>query len=214
MVDCGNGAVKALRHNSIDPKCIGVCLITHFHADHFFDIPFMLLEQGLHRVRESEFVIVGPKGTSRRIKNLFNLAYPEEWNKIRSQSKLRVIEITELHEVFQLYGYNITSVRVEHANYDAYGYVVSNGLHSAGFTGDSIMCDGVMDIAQRSDIVFADMCFENPSIGHMCLSDIEVLFSEHGHNKRIIPTHMTDNVRSIFSEKYFSAPVDGAKFLV
>ncbi|MCL2079071.1 MAG: MBL fold metallo-hydrolase [Oscillospiraceae bacterium] len=212
MLDCGNGAVKALRRNNIDPKSVDICLITHFHADHFFDIPFMLLEQGLRQLRENEFIIIGPNDTKHRIINLFNLAYPEDWDKIQSQSKLKVIEISEPRQVFQVYGYDITSVKVEHANYDAYGYIVSDGQFCAGFTGDAVLCEGVIDITESSNIVFADMSFENPSKGHMGLSDIEILMNEYGQNKRIIPTHMTDNVRNVFSQKHFPAPEDGAKY--
>lgn len=35
MLDCPNGVMKAIRGYGINPTDIDICLITHFHADHF-----------------------------------------------------------------------------------------------------------------------------------------------------------------------------------
>ena len=43
LVDCGNGILKTLTEQGIDIYNIEVILITHLHADHFFDLPFLAL---------------------------------------------------------------------------------------------------------------------------------------------------------------------------
>ncbi|MCM1234444.1 MAG: MBL fold metallo-hydrolase [Ruminococcus flavefaciens] len=45
LLDCPNGLIKIMRKKKININNIDVCIITHFHADHYFDIPFLLLEQ-------------------------------------------------------------------------------------------------------------------------------------------------------------------------
>jgi ribonuclease BN (tRNA processing enzyme) len=214
MLDCPNGCMKAIRRYDINPCNIDVCLITHFHADHFFDIPFMLLEQGLRNIREKELVIIGPKGLGERIENLFNLAYPEDWEKVYLQSKLKTIEISDEVKEYIFEDYIIKSYKVMHGDNDAYGYTIENNGRTVGFTGDSILCKSVEEIIQNSNTVFSDMSFEKSSKGHMGLNDIDFLYDKYGEHTRIIPTHMTDKVREIFSQQYFEAPNDGDEFFI
>lgn len=214
MLDCPNGVMKAMRGAGVIPTDIDVCLITHFHADHFFDIPFLLIEQGLRNIREKDFIIIGPQGVTSRIDILFNLAYPEDWEKIKLQTKLKTMEIDISEEQICVGDYIITPYKVEHVGYDAYGYTVENSKKRVGFTGDTIICPNVEKIVQLSDITFADMSFEKNSKGHMGMNDIEFLMNKYNAYNKIIPTHMTDNVRNIFKDKYFVPPVEGDEFSV
>ncbi len=43
LVDCGNGLLKTLEEQGCNIYDIETILITHLHADHFFDIPFLVL---------------------------------------------------------------------------------------------------------------------------------------------------------------------------
>lgn len=214
MLDCPNGVMKAIRGHEIIPTDIDVCLITHFHADHFFDIPFLLIEQGLRNIRENDFIIIGPNGLTNRVDALFDMAYPEDREKIKIQSKLKTIEIRDSEERIHFNNYVITPYQVEHVGYEAYGYVIESSGKSVGFTGDTIMCSGVEKIVQSSDLVFADMSFEKNSKGHMGMNDIEYLMDKYNGCCKIIPTHMTDKVRKVFEEKYFKPPVEGDEFIV
>ena len=39
LVDCPPGTVKKLYRRGIDPCAVTDVLVTHFHADHYFDLP-------------------------------------------------------------------------------------------------------------------------------------------------------------------------------
>ena len=52
LLDCPNGLIKTLKRESFNIAKIDVCILTHFHADHYFDVPFLLLEQGMRAPRE------------------------------------------------------------------------------------------------------------------------------------------------------------------
>lgn len=214
MLDCPNGIMKAMRGMGIVPTKIDICLITHFHADHFFDVPFLLIEQGLRNIRENDFIFIGPKGLEKRIETLFKLAYPEDWEKIKTQSKLKTIEIAKNEEKLCINDYIITPYEVEHGEYSAYGYVVEKKDKRVGFTGDTIICPNVEKLIQSCSLVFVDMSFEKNSKGHMGMNDIEYLMEKYENKCRIIPTHMTDKVREIFEEKYFKPPVEGDEFYI
>ncbi len=45
MIDFPNGACKYLYRNNINPSNIDYILLTHFHGDHYFDIPFYILNK-------------------------------------------------------------------------------------------------------------------------------------------------------------------------
>lgn len=214
MLDCPNGVIKAMRKMGIAPTEVDVCLITHFHADHFFDLPFLLLEQGLRNIRKNDFFIVGPKGLANRIEALFNMAYPEDWDKIKVQSKLKTIEISNNEQRICLGDYVITPYEVTHVGYEAYGYVIEKNGKRVGFTGDTIRCTNVEKIIRSCALVFADMSFEKNSKGHMGLNDIADLIEKYGEKCRIIPTHMTDGVRPIFEKRFFSPPIEGDSFAI
>lgn len=212
MVDCPNGSIKALRTQNIVPTQIDICLLTHFHADHYFDIPFMLLEQGIRPIRDKDFTVIGPPNTMKQIESLFQLAYPEDWETIRKQSKLKVIEVDENETPINIDGYEITPYRVQHLSCDAYGYTIRLEESTVGFTGDSILCSAIEKIVQKSNLVFADMSFENGTKSHMGLNDMRYLMNKYNDSTRIIPTHMTDKVRLSFQSEFFTPPTEGELF--
>jgi len=214
MIDCPNGVMKSIRKMGVVTTSIDVCLITHFHADHFFDIPFLLLEQGLRNIRDKEFIVIGPQGLAKRIEDLFNMAYPEDWEKIKLNSKLKTVEILKDEKNILINGYYIRPYEVKHAGYIAYGYIVEKEGKRVGFTGDTVLCSNVEKIIQNSDLVFADMSFENSSKGHMGLNDIEYLIKKYNEECKIIPTHMTDKVRKIFETRFFKPPVEFDEFII
>src|SRR3989304_1978366 len=47
---------------------IDVIFISHFHADHFFGLPFLLLEYAEQTLRTKPLTIVGPPGIEQRLR--------------------------------------------------------------------------------------------------------------------------------------------------
>ena len=43
LVDMPNGTCKNLFKIGVDPREVNYVLLTHFHGDHYFDIPFYFL---------------------------------------------------------------------------------------------------------------------------------------------------------------------------
>ncbi len=210
LVDCPNGIVKAMRGMGIDPTIMRVCLITHFHADHFFDLPFLLLER-LFAGSEQKLLILGPSGLEIKLEKLVELAYPGSWQKIKAKSNFETAEVVDQNSL-TVGDHIVTPHRVEHGNIEAYGYTISSAGKTVGFTGDASACQGVEQIADSSDMMLADMTFEIGTEKHMGLDDIERLIEKHGDSCRILPTHMDDKSRASFANKHFTPPADGEEF--
>lgn len=212
LLDCPNGLIKRLKNNKTDIKKIDICIITHFHADHYFDIPFLLLEQGMHHIREEAFVFIGPSGLAERIDTLFRLAYPELWEKVKKNAKIKVIEITEEKTPVYFEQYTIIPYKMDHNGMDAYGYTIEKNGKVAGFTGDTLFCPNVEEIIQKSNIVFTDMSFEKNSKAHMGFNNIISLKQKYAGKSTIIPTHMSDCARDAYKKVFSDIPVDGTCF--
>lgn len=214
LLDCPNGLIKTLRRQKVNMKKIDLCIITHFHADHYFDLPFLLLEQGMHNIREKEFVLIGPKGLGEKVDTLFNLAYPELWEKVKENSKLQIIEVNSENHPIVRDGYFIRPYKVEHNGYDAYGYTIGNGICTIGFTGDTLYCPNVENIIRNSQMAFVDMSFEKNSKAHMGVNNIKYLKQEFADCHKIVPTHMSPDAREAYNRVYGDAPEDGAEYYI
>src|SRR5690349_8297477 len=75
LFDCGPTVLQQLQKLDVSPNDIEVVFISHFHADHFFGLPFLMLA-GKYHGRTKDLVIVGPPGIERRTEDLLGLGYP------------------------------------------------------------------------------------------------------------------------------------------
>ena len=207
LVDCPNGLFKASMRKGIDLTNIDLCLITHYHGDHYFDLPFLLLAMGMTAIRQRPIYICGPKGLEGKITELFNLAYPDQWEKVKMNSKIQFVEYENLQNKQIINGYSISSYEVEHNGFQSYGYTITKSGKTVGITGDTVLCCGVRDILNKSDLAFVDMTFEKNSKSHMGFNNMLTL-KEQYKNTIIIPTHMGDEVRGLYLEKYGDLPED------
>ena len=89
MIDIPNGVIKRMRQRGIDIGNIDTCLITHLHGDHYFDIPFLLMEQGIRKIRGKPLTIIGPPKTKHTIEMLFDLANSELAEQVINNSKIQ-----------------------------------------------------------------------------------------------------------------------------
>lgn len=208
LIDCPNGIVKSIRNVGINPKNIEVCIITHFHADHYFDIPFLLLEQALGEERKNDLVIIGPPKLYEHIEKLFMLAYPEDWDFVKNRSKLKIFEVQD-GESLNINNYNICAFKVEHSSCEAYGYTIANDNKVIGFSGDSIYCPSIERIIRNSDMALVDVSFIKANKSHMGIDNYNKIVSEYGASKQILPTHMSDEVRGILLEQGAIVPTEG-----
>ena len=74
LVDCGATAPPSVWHQSKRPDYLDGIFISHFHADHVFGLPSLMMrmwEDG----RTRPFYLFGPVGTQRNVERLMEVAY-------------------------------------------------------------------------------------------------------------------------------------------
>lgn len=213
LIDTPNGLMKSLRRADIDPRQIDVCLFTHFHADHFLDVVFLFAEQGLRTARETELVVIGPPGLAERVEQLYTLSYPESWKRVKSNVKPHFIEYDNQGGTWSGLGYSIEAVPVQHPVPVAFGYLIKDAAGSRlGYTGDTVYCEGVERLAERSSLLVADSAFLKSRSGHMGLDDVEALARRWPHLP-IIANHLSNDVTGS-PEPNITFPTDGQDFTV
>ena len=202
LIDCGNGNVKTLTVQGIDINNIEVILITHLHADHFFDLPFFVLLKNFNKSQKLTKIYC-PKGTENIIQHLCNDYIADEPNAFDSwkcNANVEFIEFDNLENEKILNDYYVSAYLVEHGKRKpAYGYVVRKNNKAIGFSGDSTYCESINKIIQESNITVLDMTFPESYKTHMGVVDIENISNKF--DKKLVATHMSKQARELAKEK-------------
>ncbi len=82
LLDCGFTAAHAFWRCSPDPMGLDAIWVSHFHGDHFFGIPLLLLRFWEEK-REMPLTLVGQAGLEDRIRSAMELAYPDFLGKLQ-----------------------------------------------------------------------------------------------------------------------------------
>ena len=115
LIDCGEGTQIAVKEKGWSFKPIDVICFTHYHGDHISGLPGLLLTMG-HADRTEPLTLIGPKGLE-RVVNALRVIAPE------LPFEIKFIEITKPEETFEVNGYRLTAVKVNH-NVLCYGYTM------------------------------------------------------------------------------------------
>lgn len=189
LVDVPNGIVKHIKKLGYNTGEIESILITHLHGDHFFDIPFFMFDRYFQK-NDNLVCIYCPKGTKEKVKLLFDIGFPGDFDRINHTINVKFVEFDGESKIegkdFVAY-----SKYVEHGNFEpAYGYIINLNNKKIGFSGDSKLCNAIENIVAETDVSILDMSHaQNVTPAHMGIEDIKYLCNKY-KNKTIISTHM------------------------
>ena len=79
LLDCGFSVPHALFARMADAIDLRAVWLSHFHGDHFFGLPLLLLRMW-EAGRLEDLHIVGPQGVEEIVPQVMNLAYPGFWD--------------------------------------------------------------------------------------------------------------------------------------
>ena len=75
LFDCGPTVLQQLTKAGVSSAGVEAVFISHYHADHFFGLPFLLLD-AKYSGRTNDLTILGPPGMEARTRRLLELGYP------------------------------------------------------------------------------------------------------------------------------------------
>lgn len=211
MVDIPNGACKYLYRFNIEPSSIEHILITHFHGDHYFDMPFYLLNKS--KSDNKKVNVYCEKQGEEKINKIGELAFPQVFNLI---SKELTVEYN-FEDEFTVEKYQVKRVLVDHGRIKpCFGYIIDNESNKVGFTGDTTLCSTVEEMTKTCKYLFCDCMLINGTNKHQGINDIEYLANKYP-NCTFVVSHLNDDTRKVLEEKNISnviVPNDGLELKI
>jgi ribonuclease BN (tRNA processing enzyme) len=158
LIDCPPTALASLRRIELSPSKLNSIMFTHWHGDHVFGFPFVILERKWISDRSGvePLGIHGPKGCKERLSTLCETAYPGSM-----EDRLKEFEWNEDSKgnIMNNPKWEFERFAVEHdIEVDPHGYVLT---HSSGLsvmhTGDSGPCEAIESRVGKCDVVVIEM---------------------------------------------------------
>ena len=187
LIDIPNGTCKTLKNIGIEPSKISEILITHFHGDHYLDMPFLLLNKIFDNAICSS--IYCDSTGNEKIYNITKLAFPNKVKKINNYFKYNY------DKKFRINNYEIEKILLEHEDgIEAYGYIFNKNDLYVGFTGDSGICDNIEIMAKKCKHLICDCNSIKEKKSHMGIDNLTELAKRYS-NCIFYTTHMDDSTR-------------------
>lgn len=206
LIDIPNGTCKNIFRLELNPRKITNILITHFHGDHYFDIPFYFLLKA--KSEDKNINIYCSKEGKNKNKKLLKLAFPNSAKDVIKNINLKY----EHNNEFLVNEYNVKKILVDHGRMKpAYGYIFSTDKIKVGFTGDTTICKNVEYMASICNYLFCDCMFLEGTSKHMGINMIKQLSNKYT-NCNFVVSHMEENTREELKKleiKNIIVPTDG-----
>lgn len=212
LFDIPNGNLKAMVRQKIDILKIDTVIISHTHADHCFDIPFLLWYKKNYSKNNEEKVtkVITDEITRRTGEKLIELSH---YN-CASKAKVEWIDSKQIDNTKTEEGLIISKETMEHRGIEfATGYRIKekHSNISIGLTGDTSFCKGIKKLASNVDYLISDVTLEVGDDSHMGINNLLELLKQYP-NLKIIPIHMYDETREKIKKmnlKNIRIPEDG-----
>ena len=185
LFDCGPTLLQQLARAGVSSNDIEAVFISHYHADHFFGLPFLFLD-AKYGGRTKDLTIFGPPGIEAQARSLIEMGYPgvvDAGNYAR-----RFVEVDDgfcdsLREL------SLSTALVKHVHeLDSFAFRAEIEGRSVVYSGDTTLCDGLLRIVPGADVVVTECSCNNVAV-HLSPSDVEEL-ARHATGAQVIVTHL------------------------
>ena len=194
LFDMPNGNLKAMIRQNIDIMNIDTLIISHTHADHCFDAPFLLwYKKNYYKPGyKLSTKIVTDEITKDTVETLIKLSYFSSAKEVEKEFiDIDDVNYTKICDDVDISNEPMLHRKIKYAN----GYIIKDKNVSIGLTGDTSYCEGVRKIASKVDYLICDMTLMLGNDSHMGIDNILELMKEYP-NLKIIPIHMHDKTRN------------------
>ncbi len=186
LFDCGPTFLQQIRKARIETNDIKAIFISHFHSDHFFGLPFFLLDAWRSQ-RTEDLVIVGPPNVEAKLAAIMAVGY--ELVPGRLDFKTRYIEARDGLKS-EAAGLPFTASSVIHVpELECFAYRVQSGGRTVVYSGDTTLCDGLTRLVPGADVLVLECsCGVEPV--HLKPADIAQIRAIASPHARIVLTHL------------------------
>lgn len=192
---------------------IEAVFISHFHGDHWFGLPFLLLEYSEMTTRSKDLTIIGPPGIQERVRTVTQAGFP---NVLKKEKTYRET-YRDLRDGLEgeVAGLKFLARSVTHVDsLECFGLRVRVGDRTVAYSGDSVLCDSLLELADDADVFVVECsCWDGACGPHMSPDDVRELRRRLGPKPTFILTHLDAGQQDLGIENSLVAD-DLARFSV
>ncbi len=189
LVDCGLTAAPQVWKYNPDPNFLDVAYISHWHADHYFGLPGLLLRMW-EGGRTRPFTVISKEDFKDQFSTLMDLAYSGFQEKFKYE--IKIIEVEEAKEA-ELNGLKLNFTKTVHSG-ENLAIKISDGKNVYAYTGDGSPVGGT-DFYKNLDLLISETyLYDEEKIGHSSIVSA-IRFAEDNNVKCLALTHMNRNFR-------------------
>ncbi|MHB8245891.1 MAG: MBL fold metallo-hydrolase [Acidimicrobiales bacterium] len=173
---------------------LDVVVISHFHPDHTFGWPFLLLE--IVRVgRDRPLFVVGPPGAREYLGSMMRLGSVLDIEEAAAATlDIRHVEAAGEGTAQQAGPLRFEAVEVIHVpELTCFGYLLELPGHRLGYSGDTTPCGGLDQLAANCDTLVLECSGIHASASHMHV-DAAASMTQRFPGLRLIATHLGEGV--------------------
>ncbi len=147
LVDYGYSSVQSLWREDVYNK-INAVFISHFHADHTFGLPALLMRY-FEEKRDAPLVIVGARGIEKYVRDIVELAYRGHVDKLGFEL---VFKEVDGHSSVEVGGAALSFAKASHID-SSLAVRVEFESKSLVYSGDSGYCADIVELAKDADVL-------------------------------------------------------------
>jgi ribonuclease Z len=196
LVEPAPTALPHLARCGLMVEQIEVVVVSHFHADHCFGWPFLLLAAAEAAVGRPLHV-VGPPGIEAHLANM------NEAGAVRTVTELGYtnldLRFVEVDGSWQQAGpLRFRAVEVEHVPYlRCFGYLFDRGSQVVAYSGDTTPCPGLSELAREAEVLVVECNGRHtpPGVPSTHMDEEAVLTLQAAHpDVHLVLTHLGEQV--------------------
>ena len=142
------------------PVDIRVVFISHFHGDHFMGLPFLFLEFKHVTPRQDDLYIVGPAGVQGFSEEFADRCFPGLSGGGEGYRRVYVDASPGRQEVVDEVSFQAAMMNHGGGRLACFGYRVTVGDKTLAYTGDTMYCEEIFELAQDSDVLVIDCSYD------------------------------------------------------
>ena len=212
LLDCGASSLVAMRRFGVDPQAIDAVVLSHLHGDHFGGVPFLILDAQFKR-RTRPLTVAGPPGVEARVRATMEVLFPGS-TAVERRFVTRFVELAD--RLPQGLGpFTVTPFPVVHASgAPSFALRLACDGKVIAYSGDTEWTEVLLDAARAADLFIAEALFVDKRVKfHL---DAQTLLANRARLdcRRLVVTHMSDDVLGRLDELGVEAAEDGREFVV
>lgn len=192
LVEPSPTALPHLRRAGVPVDGLDAIAVSHFHPDHTFGWPFLLLEAA-QKGRTAPLYVIGPPGIAAFLEDMMKLgAVGEVHAAAHSVLDIRYVEVDGGWQ--QAGTVRFRGIEVEHVpNLRCFGFLFDLGERTIGYSGDTQLCEGLEELARGADALVLECNSAHPWPGHMNVDSVRSLRATVPHVPFVL-THVDTDV--------------------